>query len=107
MTVPSFRFLPHQPLVLRLDLEDLHRPLLPSVQSFGFLAGPLGLVLLGPGVAQNQSLVTQYVLQTFFVTRLLLNAVLQERLGEGLCFTLGLRLEMRQRRQRHLQRCET
>lgn len=29
------------PLVLGLDLEDLHGPLLSSVQSFGFFAVPL------------------------------------------------------------------
>lgn len=85
--------IPHQPLVLRLDLEDLHRSLLTSIQTFGFLAVPLGLVLPGPGVVQDHSLMTQDALQIpLFV---LPNAVLQERLCEGLSLRTGLRLEMK------------
>lgn len=87
-------WVPDQPLVLRLDLEDLHCPLLPSVQSFGFLAAPLRLVLLGPSVSQYHSLVTQHVLQ--IMSRVLLDAVSQECLGEHLRFRVGLRLEKRQ-----------
>ncbi|KAA8585696.1 hypothetical protein FQN60_004390 [Etheostoma spectabile] len=80
---------PHLPLVLGLDLEDLHFPLLPSVQPLGFLAAPL--VLLGPGVAQDHRLVLQHVL--YLTVRVLPNAVLQEGLGEGLGFSPIQRLE--------------
>ena len=80
-----------QPLVLGPDLEDLYGSLLPGVQPFGSLAGPLGLVLLGPGVSQDHGLVTQHGLQV--VSRVLLDAVLQEGAGEGLRFRLDLRLE--------------
>lgn len=97
--------IPHQPLVLRFDLEDLHRPLLPSVESFGFLAAPLGLVLLGRGVAQYQRLVTQYALYILLCVRQ--NAVLQECPGEGPRFRGGLRLETRQWHRGHLQRSES
>lgn len=80
-----------QPLVLRFDLKDLQCPLLPSVQSFGFLAFPLQLVRLGPGVAKNHSLVTEHALQVML--SVLLNAVLQECLGESFCFRGGPRLK--------------
>lgn len=88
------QLIPDQPLVFRLDLKDLHCSLLMSIQSFGFLAVPLGLVLLGPGKAQDHSLVTQHARQ--IMSRILPNAVLQERLSEGLRLWPGLRLEMRQ-----------
>ncbi len=81
---------PDRPLVLRLDVEQLHPPLLLCIQPFDLLPAPLRLVLLGPGVAQSHSLVTQHVLQ--FTLSVLLSAVLQKRLREGLCFRPGLRL---------------
>lgn len=83
-----------QPLVLRLDLKDLHCPFLLSVQSFGFFAFPLQPVRLGSGVAKNHSLVTQHGLQIMF--SVLSNALLQERLGENFCFRGGPHLKIKQ-----------
>lgn len=77
--------------MLRLDLEDLHGPLLAGVQTFGLLAAPLGLVPLGSGVLQDHCLVAQHALQ--IVLRFLLHAAPQESLGEGLGSGAGLGLE--------------
>lgn len=77
--------------MLRLDLKDLHGPLLSSVEPFGFLAVALGLVFGGPGVAQDHSFVGQHVLNVrLFV---LPNAVLQKSLCDSLSFRPLLRLE--------------
>lgn len=66
-------------------MEDLHRSLLPGIQSFGPLLLLLGtLLLLGSAIAQNHSLVTQQVLE--LVLALQLSAVLQEPPREGLGF---------------------
>lgn len=81
--VPSPAFIQRQKklvsLVIRLDLENLHGPVLLSVQSFGSLVVPPGLVLLGPDVAQYHSLASQHALQIMSC--------------DGLCFRVGLRLD--------------
>lgn len=74
--------------MFRLDLEDLQLPLLPCVQPSGL--GALPPLLLGPAVAEDHGFMAQHVLQV--VASGLLNAVLQERLGEGLRFEAALRL---------------
>lgn len=75
--------------MFRLDLEDLQLPLLPRVQPSGL--GALPPLLLGPAVAEDHGFVAQHVLQV--MASGLLNAVLQERLGEGLRFEAALRLK--------------
>lgn len=74
--------------MFRLDLEDLQLPLLPCVQPSGL--GALPPLLLGPAVAEDHGFVAQHVLQV--VASGLLEAVLQERLGERRRFEAALRL---------------
>lgn len=87
----SFSWCPDQPLVFRLDLEDLHFPLLLSVESFGFFVFPLWRVLV-PCITKNQGFVTQHIL--WVMSWLRLNAFFQEGLCESLCFRPGARLKM-------------
>lgn len=86
-----FSCCPDQPLVFRLDLEDLHFPLLLSIESFGFFVFPLWHVLV-PCIAQNQGFVTQHILWVMLWLRL--NAFFQEGLCESLCFRAGARLKI-------------
>lgn len=74
--------------MFRLDLEDLQLPLLLRVQPSGL--GALPPLLLGPAVAEDHGFMAQHALQV--MASGLLNAVLQERLGEGLRFEAALRL---------------